>query len=605
MFNYRVTVATGTSKYSGTNNYIYITLVGERGESRRVNLDRPFCNDLERGSVGEYEVGSEVDLGAVLLVKLDKEKFLGLEDDWFCLYVTVTTPGGDTRHFPCYRWLSEEARVHIREGPGKSGLGELYLKKLVVKMDASWDSLQDFERIFWRVKSPIGVFVRENWQDDCFFAYQFLNGCNPCMIQKCWEIPKKFPVTDEMVRDLLPGTTLQQEIKKGNIFLVDYELLEGVPANVIQGKQQFLAAPICLLYQPPSSPLIPIAIQLSQTPGCHSPIFLPSDGSYDWLLAKLWVRSSDFQVHQIINHLCWAHLVGEVFCIATLRQLPAVHPIYKLLTPNTRFTLEINMRGRTELLSESGIITKVVASGGPGMVMFGQRGFRALTYRSLCFPENIEERGVGSLRDYYYRDDGLLIWAAIRKYVESVLGLYYLTDQDVVNDEELQAWLTDVVEEGFQELPDIGFSRVFRSREELWKFLTMAIFTCSAQHSALNNGQYDWCCWVPNSPCTMRQPPPCAKGSVTMEKIMATLPDVSQSSIQMAFTWHLGRPLPDKKLLGFFDEEYFTEKEVIKVIQEFREELNRIDRLIVKRNKGLPIKYEYLRPKQIASSINV
>lgn len=57
--------------------------------------------------------------------------------------------------------------------------------------------------------------------------------------------------------------------------------------------------------------------------------------------------------------------------------------------------------------------------------------------------------------------------------------------------------------------------------------------------------QFDWCAWVPNTPCTMRRPPPTDKDAVTMEMIMATLPDISQSCIQMAITWHLGRAQPD------------------------------------------------------------
>lgn len=110
------------------------------------------------------------------------------------------------------------------------------------------------------------------------------------------------------------------------------------------------------------------------------------------------------------------------------------------------------------------------------------------------------------------------------------------------------------------------------SREELCTLLSVAIFTASVQHAATNNGQvlpdhtlssvwparvlfsilfllmlfqFDWCAWIPNTPCTMRQPPPGDKDAVTMETIMATLPDISQSCMQMAITWHLGRPQPD------------------------------------------------------------
>lgn len=51
-------------------------------------------------------------------------------------------------------------------------------------------------------------------------------------------------------------------LKKGNIFLVDHAILDGIPANVIRNSAQYIAAPLCLLYEHPEKGLIPIAIQV-------------------------------------------------------------------------------------------------------------------------------------------------------------------------------------------------------------------------------------------------------------------------------------------------------------------------------------------------------
>ncbi|XP_078056961.1 arachidonate 12-lipoxygenase, 12S-type isoform X3 [Mustelus asterias] len=553
MVTYSVTVATGTTSYSGTNNYIYITLIGEKGESEKTKLDKWLQNDLERGSVDEYEVKSPRDLGSIRWLRLEKVRFL-VEDDWFCRYAMVRTPSGETLHFPCYRWLSEDDVIHMREGPAKRptddkspaflthrmkelderqklyrwklwkpgvtkcidaesednlhpdvkfdeyrrsdfehalhvALGELFLKKFVNLFGSSWDSLKSFQRIFWRVKNNIGNYVMKHWKEDWFFGYQFKNGCNPCIIEKCSKIPENFPVTNDMVCKSLGGSTLEEQIQ--------------------------------------------------------------------------------------------------------------------LLTPHTRYTLEINTRARNDLLGKNGVIIRVVASGGRGMDVIAQKAFEMFSYSALCLPDNLKQRGLEGLKDYYYQEDGLQLWFAINKYVKGIAGLYYKTDQEVCEDSELQAWIQDLLQEGFQELPGFGMPEAFHTREELYKFLTMVIFTCSAQHAALNNGQYDWCCWIPNSPCTMRQPPLTSKDDISVEQLMETLPDMSQSSVQMAFTWHLGRKLPNKILLGCFDEEYFTEEGAKKVIAEFREELKDIEKRIEKRNEGLPLGYEYLKPSNIENSVSI
>ncbi|XP_065273235.1 arachidonate 12-lipoxygenase, 12R-type-like [Emys orbicularis] len=292
---------------------------------------------------------------------------------------------------------------------------ELWLKGFL-SCTNSWAKLDDINKVFCFNKTPITEYVRAHWREDTFFGSQFLNGVHPVVIRRCMELPCNFPVTPAMVASSLgESTSLHDELEKGNIFLVDYKILEGVPANTINGYQQYIAAPLCLLHLQPSGELVPVAIQLSQCPGPDSPIFLPSDSEWDWILAKTWVRYTEFLVHEAVSHLLLTHLIDEAFTLATLRQLPMCHPLFKLLLPHTRYTLHINIMARTLLLRRGGNIERAMGSGLEGTKVLMAKGMSCLTYTSLCFPDDIQERGVDCIPNYYYRDDGLKIWSAIER----------------------------------------------------------------------------------------------------------------------------------------------------------------------------------------------
>ncbi|KAL7877129.1 hypothetical protein SRHO_G00037720 [Serrasalmus rhombeus] len=165
---------------------------------------------------------------------------------------------------------------------------------------------------------------KKHWMTDTFFGYQFLNGSNPMMIKRCSKLPKNFPVTNDMVKSALPKeSSLEKEMEKGNIFLCDYARLDGIVGNVIDGNQQYLATPLCLLFSNPQGKLLPIAIQLKQKPEAQNPIFLPTDSKHDSLLAKLFMRNTEFNKHELNFHLLRTHLLAEVFTMATLWALPS------------------------------------------------------------------------------------------------------------------------------------------------------------------------------------------------------------------------------------------------------------------------------------------
>ncbi|XP_037660710.1 polyunsaturated fatty acid 5-lipoxygenase isoform X2 [Choloepus didactylus] len=486
----------------------------------------------------------------------------------------------------------------------------LFINRFMHMFQSSWSDFADFEKIFVKISNTISERVMKHWQEDLMFGYQFLNGCNPVLIQRCMKLPEKLPVTTEMVKcSLERELTLEEEVEQGNIFIVDYELLDGIDANKTDPcTLQFLAAPICLLYKNLANKIVPIAIQLNQVPGDENPIFLPSDANYDWLLAKIWVRSSDFHIHQTITHLLRTHLVSEVFGIAMYRQLPAVHPIFKLLVAHVRFTIAINTKAREQLICEYGLFDKANATGGGGHVQMVQRAMQGLTYCSLHFPEAIAARGMDNKEDipyYFYRDDGLLVWEAIQKFTTEVVGIYYESDQVVVEDQELQDFVMDVYVYGMRGRKASGFPESVKTREELSEYLTVVIFTASAQHAAVNFGQYDWCSWIPNAPPTMRAPPPTAKGVVTIEQIVETLPDRGRSCWHLGAVWALSQFQENELFLGMYPEEHFIEKPVKEAMARFRKNLDTIVNEIAQRNKNKKLPYYYLSPDRIPNSVAI
>lgn len=58
------------------------------------------------------------ELGDIQLVKIEKRKYW-LHDDWYLKYITLKTPYGDYIEFPCYRWITGEGELVLRDGRGE------------------------------------------------------------------------------------------------------------------------------------------------------------------------------------------------------------------------------------------------------------------------------------------------------------------------------------------------------------------------------------------------------------------------------------------------------------------------------------------------------
>ncbi|KAF7123652.1 hypothetical protein RHSIM_Rhsim12G0104700 [Rhododendron simsii] len=155
--------------------------------------------------------------------------------------------------------------------------------------------------------------------------------------------------------------------------LIEQELLQhgmGVDErmNSLPGRKVYTSRTI--FFYTRTGFLRPIAIELSLPPTSSSPgnkrVYTHGHDNtthWIWKLAKAHVCLNDSGVHQLVNHWLRTHACMESYIIATHRQLSSMHPVYKLLHPHMRYTLEINALARQSLINGGGIIEACFSPG--------------------------------------------------------------------------------------------------------------------------------------------------------------------------------------------------------------------------------------------------
>uniref|UniRef100_A0A672YF86 Hydroperoxide isomerase ALOXE3-like n=1 Tax=Sphaeramia orbicularis TaxID=375764 RepID=A0A672YF86_9TELE len=660
VLEFQVTVHTSPGPTCGTFSRLWLSLIGSVGETPPISVTE-VGRCLLPGSTCLVQVEANARLGRLLSVRLRLEAQTGFPDlDWHCSRVEVCSPGGGgtgpedpkVEVFLCDRWLrSRDGDVELRSekcgtekilvslsllcccfrwrmfvdgaphcvdlnslsdlGPNLSythrspPINLHYLKGFTGRTQA-WTSFRELDMFFALCGSQNNVarFIQAHWKDDWYFGYQCLNGPNPLLLRRIHLLPANLSVTSDMLRPFLPeGSSLEQELQKGTIYLLDYEVLDGVPANQIHGKQSYLSAPLCLLHLNQQGQLLPIAIQLQQDPGPLNPVFLPSDPRCDWLLAKMWVHSADFQVHQLVSHYLKTHMMGELFSVATLRQLPEPHPLHQLLMPHVRTSMQINFQARATLLNTDGVFDKVVGCGLKALPVVLSRASARMRYRSLCVPDDVSDRGVDKLLQSFYAQDALRVWDALQRFVVRWVDLFYRGDDDVQQDSEVQHWIDDINTHGFTQ--DSGFPQSFQTKAELSKFITMTIFTCSALHAAVNFSQLDFALWMPNCPPSMLRPPPQVKGQVTEDDLLSYLPDVNSTCRVLTSLTLLSQPAVNYVRLCHYKEAVFSGSTLRRLVEDVQAELQAISEKIAERNRTLQLPYPYLSPERIENSVAI
>lgn len=473
----------------------------------------------------------------------------------------------------------------------------------------------------------VSIHQRNGGLSDREFARQRLAGQNPMVLRQVQSTDQPWLQSwAGLSTGAIAESTLAQAANENRLFIADYPLLANLtPADLQPGR--YVGSPTALFYRSPQG-LEPVLIQLE--PGN---ILTPEHDSAAWMRAKLYVQVADVTHHELIAHLADTHLAMEAFAIATPRQLPVNHPLYRLLKPHFQFLLAINTRGNTILLGEGAAIDNLLAPNRTASLELINRAYRDRPFQDYALPKNLQQRGVTAavLPDFPYRDDALLLWDAIAQYTTNFLQQYYPDDTAVQQDRYLQAWaaelgepldtrpadefpqpptwmpaeLTAEVGLNLDNLPTHprvpGFPTQITSLQHLIDIATQIIFTCGPQHAAVNFSQFDYVGYAPNAPLAAYSPP---NACTTLTEF---LPPLEKQLGQMELTLALSGIRWGT--LGSSDQIDFADPGDRAVLKQFQHDLQEIERKIGDRNRERlltwGVDYPYLLPSRIPNSINI
>ena len=502
-----------------------------------------------------------------------------------------------------YKSLLTLGKILFTDGAEKA-IGELLNDIREGGAQGEGRALKDYDDLFQTIGLPA---IAGTFQDDSSFARLRVAGPNPLVIQRMKGQRDDFPVTDGIFK-AQPGfenDSLAAALAEGRLYLADYRELAGLPPGDRPHGPKFSFAPKALFARPSAATaLVPIAIQTGQTPGPANPIFDPRQDEA-WEMAKTAVEIADGIHHEMISHLGRTHLLLEPYIIATHRQLPVNHPLFVLLDAHFEGTLFINDAAQAKLISTGGPVDLLLGASLDASKTLAVNSVREHSLEEGYLFTELKARGVddsAALPYYPYRDDAILVWQAIRRWVESYLRIYYHGDEDVAADTELLSWTTELLSHDGGRMRAFGPSGRLTTFAELAESMTMLIFTASAQHAAVNFPQKGIMSYTPAMPLAGYRATPGSSDGLTEADWLAMLPPLDMAELQLQVLYLLGGVYYTR--LGDYRKRQFKDDRVKPLLRAFQSELAQVEATIGERNRSREV-YQYLLPSHIPQSTNI
>ncbi|MES1910919.1 MAG: hypothetical protein MHM6MM_003438 [Cercozoa sp. M6MM] len=395
--------------------------------------------------------------------------------------------------------------------------------------------------------------------------------------------------------------------------------------------------------------------------------FSPAESVKMWNFAKLCVMTADSHVHEFVSHLGETHLAVEPVAATFFAHFPAEHAFRHNFQQHFYGTLAINNLGRATLLSPGGMFDEVSSAGYKGALQLMNAHFeRHWRYmHKASFPRRTRQRFFPQLEndttlserekdektlalldqllpfeddpdykdtmeqilpwDFTYAQDGAHIWRIFQDYVKVLVDQSFpglpSCSAETIDESAVDPYLREFVQDlRRMSLYEDAFPEGRVCREATTAFFTTTLWVASAQHSAVNFGQYDMYAFPPIRALMQQLPFPlantddgtCPSASAANEKLYVqalaslrqtinTMQAATSLSIMVAtpLTQGLERTVWQQDGKGAIDHARFVALEKLSDLE------NRQKRRNTHLQDAGYFEYPWLMPNNMATSIDI
>lgn len=364
----------------------------------------------------------------------------------------------------------------------------------------------------------------------------------------------------------IPWTqALRRANAAGNLYAIDMSRFEALQPQTVGGDVRFTPATVTLLTRDPrTKTLTPVAIVVAGYRGRGRSVFTranATDGA--WLYALQAAKTSIAVFGIWLGHVYHWHIVTAAMQMTMLNTLPASHPVYQLLAPQSKYLIPFD----DVLLALWPRIAPPTSVATPDQFLSlandyadGRSFFEddpRTTLKNLGLRQSDFTRAT-AWDQYPLVGQLLAVWDLVATYVRSCVRATYGSDAAVAGDRQLQAWIAA------SSAPTVGNVRGLprmTSRSALERVLTSLLYRVTIHGVArLTSSSNPALTFVANFPhCLQRAGIPEPGARISARTLLTYLPNTQtiSAAVSFYFTFAFSTPYEPFIPLGGVDTNLF------------------------------------------------